>query len=190
MWRDRVRVHLAAGHAYAVAIVNHLPAAGASMAHAHAQLFALDFVPLLVDAALARARAAARDLVAADVDAAAPPISDDPVWVWCPHASTSPYLVRIAHPDAGPRFDESDDTLVADVAIAIRDTLARLAAVLGDVPYNLVVRTAPPGREPYHWYVDVIPRLSVIGGFEQATGVLVNTVTPDAASVALRDALP
>jgi UDPglucose--hexose-1-phosphate uridylyltransferase len=189
MWRDRVRAHLAARHAYSVAIVNHLPGAGASMAHAHAQLFALDFVPPMVDAALERARAAARDLVAADVDAAGPPISTDPVWVWCPHASTSPYLVRIAHPEAGPRFDESDDTVIADVAVALRDALARVAAVLGDVPYNLVVRTAPPGREPYHWYVDLIPRVSIIGGFEQATGVLVNTVTPEAASGALRDAL-
>ena len=40
--RDRVRAHLLAGHAYAVAIVNHLRPAGASIEHPHAQVFALD----------------------------------------------------------------------------------------------------------------------------------------------------
>ena len=43
--RDRVRTHLAAGHAFAFAILNHLRGAGASIAHPHAQVFALDLVP-------------------------------------------------------------------------------------------------------------------------------------------------
>ena len=37
-----------------------------------------------------------------------------------------------------------------------------------------------------HWYVEVTPRVSVVAGFEQATGVLVNTVPPEDAAVALR----
>jgi UDPglucose--hexose-1-phosphate uridylyltransferase len=190
MWRDRVRAHLASGHAYAFAIVNHLPGAGASIVHPHAQVFALDVVPPAVDAALARVQAARRDLVVDDYEAAPSQIAREPVWVWCPHASVSPYFVRIAHPRAGARFDEAGDDTVAEVARAIRDTLARLMTVLGDAPYNLIVRTAPPERAPFHWYVDVIPRVSVVAGFEQATGILVNTVPPELAACALRDARP
>ncbi len=74
------------------------------------------------------------------------------------------------------------------IAVALRDTVRRLRAVLGDAPYNVVIQTAPRDAEPFHWYVDVIPRVSVIAGFEQATGVLVNTVPPEDATVALRAA--
>jgi UDPglucose--hexose-1-phosphate uridylyltransferase len=188
--RDRVRAHLGGGHAYAVAIINHLRAAGASIAHPHGQVFALDFVPPAVEAALARTRAAGRDLVVEDAAPEPLIVTREPVRVWCPHASTSPYVMRAAHPAAGAHFDEADDDIVASVGIAVRDALARLATALGDVPYNLVVHTAPPATTPFHWYVDLTPRVSVIAGFEQATGVLVNTVSPEQAACMLRDATP
>ena len=63
MLRDRVHTHLEAGHVYGVAIINHLKAAGASIAHPHAQVFALDVVPRAVDEAVARVRDAGVDLV-------------------------------------------------------------------------------------------------------------------------------
>src|SRR5262245_22214614 len=96
--RDRAHAHLEAGHRFAVAILNHLRGAGASIAHPHAQVFALDVVPAAVDAALARVRAADLDLVRED---AAPPellvSRTNGVSVWCPGASTSPYQLRLAH---------------------------------------------------------------------------------------------
>jgi UDPglucose--hexose-1-phosphate uridylyltransferase len=58
--------------------------------------------------------------------------------------------------------------------------------VLGDPPYNLVVHTAPPGAGPYHWYIEITPRLSVVAGFEQATGILVNSMPPERAATELR----
>ena len=57
MLRDRVHAHLEAGHVYSVAILNHLRGAGASIAHPHAQVFALDTVPAAVgDGARTRTR--------------------------------------------------------------------------------------------------------------------------------------
>ena len=50
--RPRARADLEAGHEYGVAIVNHLRGAGASIAHPHAQVFALDVVPRAVEDAL------------------------------------------------------------------------------------------------------------------------------------------
>ncbi len=64
--RDRVHTYLAAGHLHGVAIINHLKPAGASIAHPHAQVFALDVVPNAVDEAVARVRDAGGDLVRAD----------------------------------------------------------------------------------------------------------------------------
>ena len=187
MWRDRARAQLDDGAAYSVAILNHLRGAGASIAHPHAQIFGLDLVPPAVTAAIARTHDAGHDLVAADATRERLTVARDDMVVWCPHASTVPYQVRVAHPAAGARFDEADDATVANTALALRDALARLRAVLGDPPYNVVVRTAPPGGAPFHWYVDVIPRVSVIAGFEQATDILVNTIPPEAAAQALND---
>ena len=77
--------------------------------------------------------------------------------------------------------------MLASTARTVRDTLARLDAALGDPPYNLVVHSAPPGPGPFHWYVEIVPRVSVVAGFEQATGILVNVVPPDRAARELRD---
>ena len=184
--RDRVRTHLAAGHEYAVAIVNHLRPAGTSIEHPHAQVFALDVVPDAVTDAIERVGNADRDLVLDDAATEELAIACDPAMVWCPHTSTSPYLVRIAHEGAGPSFDGATDDVIASVALAMRDTLARLDAAIGDPPYNVVVHTAPPGTAPFHWYVEIVPRVSVVAGFELATGILVNTVPPERAAHDLR----
>jgi UDPglucose--hexose-1-phosphate uridylyltransferase len=191
MLRDRVRAYVDDGYPYAVAILNHLRAAGASIAHPHAQVFALDDVPAAVHDALARARNADGDLVRADAAAPALVVADDGhVAVWCPFASTAPYLFRVAHERAGARFDAADDDVLGALAIRLRDALAGLRNALGDIPYNLVVHTAPRHGEPFHWYVEVVPRISVVAGFEQATGILVNTVPPERAATDLRAAAP
>jgi UDPglucose--hexose-1-phosphate uridylyltransferase len=189
MWRDRVHVHLERGHEYGVAIVNHGRDAGASIAHPHAQVFALDFVPDAVADALARVRASGDDLVLTDQRAVAPFIDATPVSAWCPRASTSPYLVRVAHADAGARFDLADDTTIAEIAVTTRDALLALRTAVGDVPYNLVVHTSPRTGDAFHWYVEIAPRLSVIAGFERATGILVNTVPSEVATDELRGAV-
>jgi UDPglucose--hexose-1-phosphate uridylyltransferase len=192
MLRDRVHTHLEAGHVYGVAILNHLRAAGASIAHPHAQVFALDLVPHAVEAALVRFRTPGIDLVLADVLDDHVVQTHGDVLTWCPPASSSKYLFRLAAEAAGNRFDRADDDTTQAVALALRDALRRLRDALGDVPYNVVVHTAPRSpverAEPFHWYVEVTPRLSVVAGFEQATGILVNTVPPDQAAEVLRDA--
>ena len=185
--RDRVRTLVDAGHAFGFAIVNHLREAGASIAHPHAQVFALEVVPRAVEEALARVAAAGVDLV--EVDRAGDDLVVErrgEVTVWCPRASSSKYLFRVSHADAGECFDLASDTVVGEVALALRDALRRLRALLGDAPYNVVVHTAPRTHAPFHWYVEVTPRVSVVAGFEQGTGVLVTTVPPEDAAVALR----
>jgi UDPglucose--hexose-1-phosphate uridylyltransferase len=182
--RDRVRTHLDAGFAYAGAILNHGRAAGASIAHPHAQVFALGFVPPEVAAAIDRQLGAPDDLLDSDIARARDHdlvLADGDVTVWCPFASTSPLLMRVGHADAGVRFDDATDGEVKAIAIATRDSLASVDRAVGDPPYNLVVHTAP------RWYVEIIPRLTVFAGFEQATGIYVNTTTPEQAIELLRE---
>lgn len=191
--RHRVQVHLAAGHAYVQVFVNQGKAAGASIAHPHAQIVALDTVPPAVEASLERF--ATTDLVARDLADARRDglvVVDGPAPAWTPFAAFVPYGMRVAHRSTRSRIDEATDAEIGVVAIGLRDALAALQRTLGDAPYNVVFRTAPPGRPvgEFHWHLDVLPRVSIVAGFEEGTGLWVNTVAPEQAAVLLRDAEP
>ena len=188
--RDRVRAHLDRGRPFACAFLNHGRGAGASIAHPHGQVVALDFVPPDVDADVERFGRAHADLVMDDASDGAPILGPTPVLAWAPRASTSPYLVRIAHPGREARFDTAPDDELAAVAVALRDVLARVHDELADPPYNVLVRSAPPGAEHFHWYLEIAPRVSLIAGFEQLTGLFVNIVPPEDAAGVLRDHQP
>jgi UDPglucose--hexose-1-phosphate uridylyltransferase len=189
--RDRARHHLAAGRAFVQVVINHGRAAGASIEHPHAQIVALDLVPPAVAQAVERFKDAGHDLVIADLDRAGDGLHllDGPVVGWCPRAASAPYELRLALRSSGSRFDEAGEGDMRLLAGATRSVLALLGAATGDAPYNLVVYTAPPGTsdKSFHWYVEVRTRLAVVAGFEQGTGILVNTVSPELAARELRE---
>ena len=190
--RDRAASHLDRGLVHAQPFVNHGRAAGASIEHPHAQLVALGFIPPYVDATLTRFADAGRDLVAAAIDDACRAsclVRDGTAVTWCPPGGTSPFFVRIALRSARARFDRSTDDELRFLSEALQDALARLHRVLGDVAYNVVVNTAPRDDDrPFHWWVDIVPRVGVIGGFEMGSGVMVNPVEPQTAAAMLLDA--
>ena len=187
--RDRARFHIAAGCAYAQPFVNHGRGAGASIAHPHAQLVALDTVPPRVADVGARFASSERDLVVEDRRSGAAVCEHAGAAVWCPAASRSPFFMRAALLEAQPRFEETDDDGVRRITHTLQDALARMHAVLDQPDYNLVVRTAAhDSRAPFHWWVDIVPRLTTTAGFEMGTGLRVNIVAPLDAAAALRTA--
>ena len=194
--RGRARAQAAAGRTHVQVLINHGRAAGASIAHPHAQLLALDLVPPAVAAAEIRFEAGdavntdlddatARELLVVDRDhnGLAP--------AWCPWASSSPSIVRVAHPDAGPHFEDAGDDVLAAVTRTLRLVLGALAADLADPPYNVVVQNAPVASAARwsRWYVEVIPRVSFVAGFELGTGIFVNAADPAVSAERLRTAL-
>jgi UDPglucose--hexose-1-phosphate uridylyltransferase len=181
--RDRARFHLAHGCRYAQVFVNQGKAAGASIEHPHAQIVALDLVPPRAQVRLDRF---ARDAFANDQEHR---VVDGAVVVWCPRASPTPFTMRLALADGGSRFDETTDDDARGAGVALRDAIARMRLVLGDVAYNVMIETAPRDHpKPFRWWVDVVPRITVYAGFELATGLSVNVVAPADAAAALRAA--
>jgi len=195
--RERAAVHAAADLAHVQVLVNQGRAAGASIAHPHAQLLAVDFVPPAVIESVHRFEAARTDVVLADADAARPQggrietAGTDGVLAWCPWAAASPYETRITTADAGPTFETTPDEALDAVALATRRAVAAVESLLGEVPYNVIVNNGPVrGDHPFHWYVTVVPRLATIAGFERGTGVFVNTLAPVDAARQLCEAWP
>ncbi|MGE5636875.1 MAG: DUF4921 family protein [Nocardioidaceae bacterium] len=194
-WRERMHAHRDA--AYVHVFVNEGRAAGASLAHTHAQLYALPFVPsaiarererftaysdrtqgrnLLADLLQEEVRRRER-IVAVDAEAVA----------LCPFASQVPFQVQIV-PRRSARSFEDDGPLGARL---LHESLRRLAAALGRLPpLNLWVRTAPRGAERFCWRIDVLPRLAQLAGLEVGTGVHLNVVPPERAADELRAAAP
>lgn len=192
-WRERMRAN--AGASYLHLIVNEGPAAGASLEHAHAQLYALDFVPAEIARERERATAYHERTMGAHLlgDVAAEEVRrrerlvavDDEALLICPWAARSPFELRVIPRTPAPRFEE-DEGGAAMISTALR----ALAGALGAVPQlNLWVRTAPRGANEFCWHIDIVPRLTVRAGFELGTGVEVNVYPPERAAADLRAAL-
>jgi UDPglucose--hexose-1-phosphate uridylyltransferase len=188
----RVAHHLDAGHGYVQVLVNHGREAGASIEHPHLQLVAVDVPPPVVADEATRI-AAGRECpvcrgVQEDADTGSPfVVTDGSAPAWCPWWSGVPFELLLAPRRHQPRFDQAGGDL-GEVARSLGRALGLLRHRLGDVPYNAVVHTAPTPSAHFHWHVHVWPRLSVLAGFEQGTGILVNQVPPEQAAEGLRGA--
>jgi UDPglucose--hexose-1-phosphate uridylyltransferase len=79
--------------------------------------------------------------------------------------------------------------------------LCRVKEVLHDPPYNFILHTAPPLQRrlgkpeywksieyDYHWYIELVPRLTRIAGFEWGTGFYTNPTSPEDAAIFLSEA--
>lgn len=189
-WRERLRAH--ADSAYCHLIVNEGPDAGASLDHTHAQLYALDFVPVAV--ARERERFAAyhertagghllEDIAAEEVRRKERLVAiDDEALLVAPWASRAPFELRVIPRRPAPSF--ADDGTVGTGMI--RSALTALSRLLGSPQLNLWVRTAPRGADEFHWHLDILPRLTVRAGFEMGTGVEVDIYPPERAAADLR----
>ncbi|HSI80766.1 MAG TPA: DUF4921 family protein [Solirubrobacterales bacterium] len=192
-WRERMRAH--AGASYVHLIVNEGPAAGASLEHSHAQLYALDFVP--AEIARERERATAYhdrtmgghllgDVLTEEVRRRERLVAiDDEAALLCPWASRSPFELRVVPRTPAPRFE------AGDAGTGMLQTALRVLAKAFENPpqLNLWVRTAPRGVEEFCWHVDIVPRLTIRAGFELGTGVDINVYPPERAAADLRAAL-
>ncbi|MGV1047775.1 MAG: galactose-1-phosphate uridylyltransferase [Solirubrobacterales bacterium] len=193
-WRERMRAH--ADASYVQLIVNEGGGAGASLEHSHAQLYALPFVPAAV--ARERERAGAygertagagllSDVLVEEVRRRDRLVAiDDEAALICPWASRSPFELRVVPRREAASF-ERDETGAAMIRTAMRVLAARFD---GPPELNLWIRTAPRGAEPFHWHVDIAPRLTIKAGFELGTGVDINIYPPERAASDLREALP
>lgn len=179
------------------------PRAGASLAHLHSQIVALDFVPPAIEAELAAAAAAtagfrrlldearAGGRVVAErggLVALVPPAPRQPFETWIlPHAAR-PHL-HAASPE--------DVTALAELTQWFVGRLERLAP---DADYNWWLHEPPCPRPPrgvgagpgaaaidWHWHLEIVPRLAAFAGFEFGTGCHVTTVSPEQSARLLRD---
>jgi UDPglucose--hexose-1-phosphate uridylyltransferase len=193
VWRLRMREHRNAACLHL--FVNEGERAGATRAHTHAQLLALDFVPALIARERERFGAYANqtmgqqlldDMVSEEVRRGERVVAiDDDAVLLSPYAASLPYQLMLVPRRPRMRFEEDGPTAAA----MLHDALSRLARRFdGGPPLNLWIRTAPRGAEHFCWRIDIAPRLHALAGLELGSGLSLNCVTPEQAAAELRAA--
>ena len=93
-------------------------------------------------------------------------------------------------PNGTARFEDLSSGDRADLARVLRDVLARVERALDAPHYNLLVHSAPfgaAGDAPFHWHIEILPRLARLAGFEWGTGLHINALPPEAAAARLKE---
>jgi UDPglucose--hexose-1-phosphate uridylyltransferase len=108
----------------------------------------------------------------------------------CPFAPRSPFEIWILpkqHFSSYVDLKEESFRLLAEI---FSETLKRLEKALGKVPYNFILHTAPIRESQlnyYHWHFEIVPKLTLIAGFEWGSGFYINPTPPEDAAKYLRE---
>src|SRR3970282_968957 len=82
---------------------------------------------------------------------------------------------------------------LVELAEVLRATFRLLGSGLGPFPYNYVIHSAPAGEEDrrfYLWHLEILPRLTMLAGFEMGSRIFINTAAPEATAAFLRRLAP
>ena len=190
-YQRRIAAQLSGGAKAATLVVNRGVGSGASLEHPHAQLFATPVLPsLLQDELLEFERHRNRYgtcVLCDEIEAAGERlVFDGDHAAWVPAASRFAYELWLAP------LEHAADVRAADPAAlgaALRRALVAVRTATAGAPCNLWIHTAPADlRGPFHWHVEIAPRLTGIAGFELGTDIAIVSVDPAAAAAALRAA--
>jgi len=177
---------------------NHGAAAGTTLEHSHSQLIALPIVPDFVREEIEgarrhhehRERCIFCDIVMQErKERSRLVLENEEFVVFAPWAPRSPFETWIVPKRHESNFEAEPKERLGYCAQALRSTLKRLGAALGDPPYNFIVHSNPLRDTPslsYHWHIEVMPALTHVAGFEWGSGFHINPVPPEEAAEFLR----
>jgi UDPglucose--hexose-1-phosphate uridylyltransferase len=186
--------------AHAVIFKNMGAAAGATVEHVHSQLIATPLVPPAVAERLAGSqrfwRECGRCVFCQLIDEALSDrerlVVESPRFVaFCPFAARFPYETWLLPRQHAAHFHTLAEGDLAELASVARRVLCALEAVLPQPAYNYAIQSAPfdsSAPDHYHWHMEIIPRVTNVGGFEWASGLFINTVPAEEAAARLRAA--
>lgn len=178
---------------------NHGWAAGTSLAHPHSQLVATPVMAPYYHRKFDVAheyyadmgRCIYCDLIEWDLEHALDRVVADTkeFLIVQPYASHVPYETWILPKRHYASFGLYPATLLAQLALVLKDTLFCLHRGLGNPAFNLTIDSASTNDEEdpyYHWHIRIMPRLTTIAGFEIGSGINISTARPEDTAAELR----
>lgn len=179
------------GNMMALIFRNHGPRAGTSLLHPHSQLVVTGIVPFYVRWREEQAqryydewgRSVFEDILTFELrDRRRVILENESFVALVPFAAEVPFEIWIM-----PKRQQADFGSIADVekgelAVILRNALARLRDTLNDPDYNYIINTAArykAGEPQLRWYLQIRPRRTTRAGFEIGSGISVNPSIPE-----------
>lgn len=181
---------------YVQVFKNHGASAGASMSHSHSQIMALPVVPPIVSTRLD----SMKEHFSQTGECSLCKINTDGLLIdrsahfisIAPFAAASPFEIWIIPVYHSSHFHEIDSDKATDLGGLLKLMLKKISLQLNNPPFNFMIQSSPLGitssHLPYsHWYLQIVPQLSGVGGFEIGSGCYINPVFPEDVAKVLRD---
>jgi UDPglucose--hexose-1-phosphate uridylyltransferase len=201
VWTDRSHELWAdPAHEYVAIFENRGATGGATIAHPHGQIYAVDHVPPVVaakDAAHSRRRAEGSCLsctVTALDDRSERVVSANASFVVAvPFAPRWPYEIAVrARRHGAGRLSDLDSGEQLDFLVALADVARRYDALFGfPLPYMMVAQEAPRGQPDWHLAFEFFPlnrgpeKVKIRAGSETGIGLFLNDIAPEDAALQL-----
>lgn len=191
---------------YILIFKNHGREAGATLPHPHSQLIATPVTPNHVREKLEGAkqyfaykdRSIFEDILRQELREGLRLVYENAGFVaFCPFASRFPFEVTIMPRRQTPDFYDIQPEEKRLLAEALKITLQKVNKALNRPQYNYILHTAPARRprqgywmtidQDYRWHIEILPRLTLIAGFEVGSGFYINPTPPEDAAKYLRE---
>ena len=107
-----------------------------------------------------------------------------------PFLSRQPFEVTVFPRRHQPYFEKTSGEDLKSIAAVLQAVLRKIEKNLRDPDLNFFIHTAPLKHQsqykPYHWHIEILPKISIPAGFELGTGVEINVIDPDVAAKIMR----
>jgi len=198
-FRDRLKHYGEVSNVeYAMPIYNHGPQAAASIEHPHAQIFASAIVPNLVNRELTHTgtyyaehkSCAFCDLIAHEQDQNTRVIFENEEFIaFTFYAARFPFEIWVLPKKHESDFRNISKSEINSLAKISKEIFGRLDETLKDPDLNFYIHSAPlqtGESNSYHYHLEITPRLSVYGGYEIGSGMVIDIVSAEQAAEFLR----
>ncbi len=179
-------------------IYNHGAAAGASISHPHAQIFASGVVANTVGREMDGAEryfgingtCVFCDIVAHEKREKVRIVSENKDFLAATfYAARFPMETWIYPRRHDSQFENTPKSELLNLAEVVGDVLQRLERNIPRIPLNFYIHTLPTIHDKsysYHWHMEIVPRLANYGGYELGSGVIIDIISPEDAAQYLR----
>ncbi len=161
--------------------------AGASLAHAHSQIYALPIVPKkflehskqIEDYFIDKKKKPIDDIIAYEKSQKKRVVAEDEHFiVICPYASQYPFEAWLIPKKHVIKFDELNETELKSASKHLKMLTQKLTGA--QISYNFFIEN---GTSPnFRCIIKLYGRSNIWGGFEVATEMVINTVPPESAA--------
>ena len=184
--------------AYISTFFNWGASVGGSIWHPHYQILTLPIIPPHIARSLAGSKAYFKknhrcvrcDIIREELKYKRRIVAENKFAVaFAPYASKSPFEVSIFPKPHISAFGETQPDVLHGTAALLQSVLRKMRARVNDPDLNFFIHGAPLDHDKYsyhHWHIEVVPRISLFGGFEYSTEIDINVVDPDNAAAILR----